>query len=438
MSFNDRVRFDRNELSGAFGDLGTDFPLIAGMILVAGLDAASVLILFGAMQALSGLAYGLPMPVQPLKAMAVIVITQKISGDVLYGGGLAIGLVMLLLAITGLIDWVARIVPKSVVRGIQLGLGMQLASLALKDYTPADGAPGYVLAAAAFAIALALLGNRRIPPAPFIVLLGILYAFAFKVDAAQLAAAAGFSLPKLRTSSWADVVTGFFVLALPQLPLSLGNSILATRQVAADFFPEKPLTVRKISFTYSLMNLLSPFLGGVPTCHGSGGIAGHYAFGARTGGSAIIEGALYIGMGLFFAGGFRMAIEIFPKPILGVILLFEAIALMKLIRDQVPGDTGVQPVRPADAVGAHTFAVATLHTSAAPSSTSSTSPTSSPSSPSPPSPVPYSPLPTPSNFTIVLLVGLIAFGLPYGYVIGLIIGTALAYLLPKQLANLAR
>ncbi len=381
MNWRDHVRFDRNELSGAFGDLGTDFPLIAGMILVAQLDAASVLILFGLMQAFTGIVYGMPMPVQPLKAMAVIVITQKLTGDVLYGGGLAIGVVMLVLAATGLIDWVARIVPKSVVRGIQLGLGMQLAMLALKDYAPADGAQGYMLAAAAFAVALALLGNRRFPPAPFMVLLGIVYAFAFKVDAAQLAGSAGFSLPKLHTPTWSDVVTGFFVLALPQLPLSLGNSILATKQVAQDFFPEKRLTVRKISFTYSLMNLVNPFLGGVPTCHGSGGIAGHYAFGARTGGSAVIEGILYMGLGVFFAGGFRLAIEIFPKPVLGVILLFEAIALMKLLRDMTARA---------------------------------------------------------SDFTIVLLVGLIAFGLPYGYVIGLVVGTLLAYLFPRQLENLAR
>jgi len=418
-----RIRFDRNELSGAFGDLGTDFPLIAGMILVAGLDAASVLILFGAMQALSGLAYGLPMPVQPLKAMAVLVITQKLSGGVLYGGGLAIGVIMLLLAVTGLIDAVARIVPKSVVRGIQLGLGMQLASLALKDYVPADGAPGYVLAAASFAIALALLGNRRLPPAPFMVALGVAYAFAFKLDAASLAGAAGFSLPKWNAPAWADIVTGFWVLTLPQLPLSLGNSILATRQVAADFFPERPLTVRKISFTYSLMNLLSPFCGGVPVCHGSGGIAGHYAFGARTGGSAVIEGALYMGLGLFLAGGFRAAIEIFPKPVLGVILLFEAIALMKLLRDMVPGGPGLQPVHVGPSAVAPSTAPGSIVHQPVRVASSPASPSSSSSA---------------SDFTIVLLVGLLAFGLPYGYVIGLVVGTALACFLPRQLHNLAR
>jgi MFS superfamily sulfate permease-like transporter len=337
-----------------------------------------VLIVFGVMQVMTGLAYGMPMPVQPLKAMAVIVITQKLAPNVLYGGGLAIGAVMLLLTLTGLIGWVARIVPKSVVRGVQFGLGMQLASLALRDYVTSDGWPGYALAIVAFALTLALLGNRRFPPAPFIILLGIAYAFAFKLNGVSLAGGAGFSLPTLHTVSWADVLTGFLVLALPQLPLSLGNSILASQRVAADLFPEKHVTVRKISLTYSLMNLVSPWFGGVPTCHGSGGIAGHYAFGGRTGGSVVIYGALYLTLGLFFGGGFQTAVKLFPLPVLGVILLFEALALMKLVRDM---------------------------------------------------------LSSAADFFIVLLVGLIAFGLPYGYIIGVVLGTVIAYVMKDRLAS---
>jgi MFS superfamily sulfate permease-like transporter len=364
------VRFDRNELSGAFGDIGTDFPLLVGMILAAGLDAPSVLIVFGAMQVMTGLAYGMPMPVQPLKAMAVIVITQRIAPNVLYGGGLAIGVVMLLLTVTGLIGWVARIVPKSVVRGVQFGLGMQLASLALRDYVTSDGWPGYALALVAFALTLALLGNRRFPPAPFIILLGVAYALLFKLDGGAFANAVGISLPQLHTPQWADVLTGFLVLALPQLPLSLGNSILASQRVADDLFPEKKVTVQKISFTYSLMNIVSPFFSGVPTCHGSGGIAGHHAFGGRTGGSVVIYGALYLTLGLFFGGGFQTAVKLFPLPVLGVILLFEALALMKLVRDM---------------------------------------------------------LSSAADFFIVLLVGLMCFGLPYGYVIGVVLGTVIAY-----------
>jgi len=376
-----RIRFDRNELSGAFGDIGTDFPLIVGMILIAKLDAASVLVMFGAMQLLTGLLYGLPMPAQPLKAMAVLVITQKLTGNILYGGGLAIGVTMFVLAVTGLIDWLARAVPKSVVRGIQFGLGMQLALLAVRDYVPADGRSGYALAATAFVLTLFLLGNRRFPPAPLIILLGVAYAFTFKLDAGMLARSAGFHLPHLYRSSLADVLTGFVVLALPQLPLSLGNSILATRQIAADLFPQKPITVRKISLTYSLMNLINPFFGGVPTCHGSGGLAGHYAFGARTGGSVIIYGSIYLILGLFFSQGFQMAIQIFPKPILGVILAFEGLVLMRLVRDMAASK---------------------------------------------------------ADFAVVLLVGLMCVGLPYGYVLGLVVGTAVAYLLNRQLTGLAQ
>jgi MFS superfamily sulfate permease-like transporter len=381
MSISSRVKFDRNEFSGAFGDLGTDFPLLVGMILAAQLDAASVLTLFGAMQWFSGLAYGIPLAVQPLKAVAVIVITQKISGGVLAGGGLAIGAVMFVLAATGLLGWLARAVPKSVVRGIQFGLGLQLASLALGDYVPAAGASGYALAGAAFAITVVLLGNRRVPPAPLVIALGIAYALAFRLSEASFAGAFGFRPPSFSTPPWSEVVTGFFLLALPQIPLSLGNSILATRQVVADLFPEKPVSVRKIGFTYALMNFINPFFGGVPTCHGSGGIAGHHAFGARTGGSVVIYGAFYLLLGIFFSGGFATVIELFPKPVLGVILLFEALALMRLVRDMT-ASTG--------------------------------------------------------DFAVVLLTGLIAFGVTYGYVIALIVGWILAALVQRNKVGLAR
>jgi xanthine/uracil/vitamin C permease (AzgA family) len=376
-----RARFDRNELSGAFGDIGTDFPLIVGMILAAHLDVASVLIMFGVMQLFTGLLYGMPMPAQPLKAMAVIVIAQKLPGNILYGAGLAIGVLMLLLTITGIIDWLARAVPKIVVRGIQLGLGLQLASFALKDYIPADGRWGYALAGAAFLLTLLLLGNRRFPPASFVIALGIIYAIVFKLSGSLPGHGFGVSLPKFNVPAWHDILTGFILLALPQIPLSLGNSILATRQVSEDLFPERAPTIKKISLTYSIMNLVNPFFSGVPTCHGSGGIAGHYAFGGRTGGSVIIYGSLYLALGLFFSRGFSTAVQLFPLPVLGVILLFEALALMRLTRDTA--------AKPAD-------------------------------------------------FAIVLLVGLICFGVPYGYVVGLVIGTAMAYLLPARLNNLTR
>jgi xanthine/uracil permease len=365
------LRFDRNEWSGAFGDLGTDLPLLVGVILAARMDPAGALILFGAMQILTGVLYRMPMAVQPLKAMAALVIAQKLPAATLLGGGLAIGLTMLLLSLSGLIEWIARAVPKPVVRGIQLGLGLQLAGIALREYMRADGKAGLALAAAGFVVTVALMGRRRIPAAVVLVLMGAAYAFAFRLGPEVLAHAAGFSLPRLHVPSWSEIWAGFLLLALPQIPLSIANSVLATRQIVEDLFPERRLTARRIGLTYSAMNLINPFFGGVPTCHGSGGLAGHYAFGGRTGGSVVIYGSLYLILGFFFSRGFDQVIRVFPMPVLGVLLLFEGLTMAALVRD-LGND------RP--------------------------------------------------SFLIAVLVGLVAVYLPYGYVIGLLVGAVLATL----------
>lgn len=328
-----RVRFDRNELAGSFGDIGTDLPLLAAMIPAAGLDAASVFIVFGLAQAFSGTLYGLPMPMQPLKAMAVLVITHQLSGDLLYGAGLAIGLIMLVMSATGLLNWIARIVPPCVVRGIQLGLGLQLANLALGKYVPAEGLPGYALAGLCFLIGVALFRHRRFPAALPIIGLGLAYAACFDLDLDAIAAGAGLHLPRPHMPLPGDIWAGLFVLALPQLPLSVSNSIIATHKTLGDLFPERPQTLKKIGLTYSLINLIVPFFSGIPVCHGCGGLAGHAAFGARTGGSVIIYGALYVVIGLFFGGSTEHVIRIFPQPVLGIILLFEALLLMSFLRD---------------------------------------------------------------------------------------------------------
>jgi MFS superfamily sulfate permease-like transporter len=365
------IRFDRNELAGSFGDIGTDLPLVIGMVLAAGLDAGSVFIMFGLAQIATGLVYGLPMPMQPLKAMAVIVIGQKLSGDVLFGGGLAIGVVMLLLVVTGGLSWLARVVPRCVVRGVQFGLGLSLASLALKNYVQADGLPGYVIAAVAFVAMLLLLGNRRVPGGLVVILLGVGYALVTRFDSLALAVSPSLALPQLHTPTWDDILTGFLVLSLPQLPLSLSNSVIATNQTIKDLFPEREIGVPKIGLTYSIANLIMPWFSGIPVCHGCGGIAGHYAFGARTGGAVIIYGSLYLLLGLFLSGQISHVIEVFPKPILGVVLLFEAVTLLLFIRDQAGSQR---------------------------------------------------------DLMIALLVAMIAFTLPQGYVVGLLVGTAIYYL----------
>ena len=368
-----RIRFDRNELSGAFGDIGTDLPLIVAIVLVSGLDPASVFLMFGMMQVLTGTIYGIPMPVQPLKAVAVIAISLKLSGSVILGAGLSIGLVMLFLTVTALINWINKVVPNSAIRGIQFGLGVNLILLALNSYIPADGLKGYLLSVAGFIIIISLIGNRKFPPALPVIMLGVLYAFLFNVQHKAFIQSFDFTLPSINLPKFEDILTGFIILAIPQIPLSITNSVLATQKVAEDFFPKSKLNVKRIAFTYSFMNLVNPFLGGVPVCHGSGGLVGHYTFGARTGGSVIIYGCLYLIIGLFCSQGFDKALQIFPLPALGIILIFEGFGLAKLIRQTS----------------------------------------------------------TNKDLYIALVVGLLAIALKYGFLIGLIVGTMLHYSFKK-------
>jgi hypothetical protein len=330
------MRFDRHELAGSFGDLGTDLPLLIGMIAAAGLDAGAVFFVFGALQILSGIYYRLPMPMQPLKAMAVIIIAGHLAPTVIHGGGLAIGIVMLILTATGLLSRVAMLFPLCVVRGIQLGLGLSLASLAIRSYILPAGLTGWLLAAGGFLIMLVLWQNRRLPAGLVLVTAGILYGLTTRTAAPNPVGDWHLHLPSVALPTVADIVTGFFVLALPQLPLSLANSVAATRQTCADLFPESQVTTRKIGFTYALSNVASALFGGVPVCHGSGGLVGHYNFGARTGGSVIIYGSIFVLTALLFGHAAKDILTILPLAILGVILAFEAFGLMRLAGQTEP------------------------------------------------------------------------------------------------------
>jgi hypothetical protein len=306
--------------------------------------------------------------------MAVLVITQQLGANVLFGAGFAIGLVMFALAITGALNWLGRVIPHCVVRGVQLGLGLQLGNLALQKYVPAMGLTGYVLAGLSFILVIALMGSHRLPPALPVIALGIVYAVLFDLQPALVASSMEIALPQFHVPEMADITTGFLILTLPQLPLSLSNSVIATSKTLQDLYPERRIGIRKIGVTYAGANLLAPILSGIPVCHGCGGLAGHYAFGARTGGSVLIYGSVYLLIGLLFSRAADHVVNIFPKPILGVILFFEALALMILARD-VASDR--------------------------------------------------------RDMMIALLVALMAMGLPQGFVIGLVTGTLLFYLTRK-------
>ncbi len=330
--FASKIRLNSGELSGAFGDLGTDLPLLTGMVLASGMDAGWVFLVFGLMQIAAALFYGIPMPVQPLKAVAALVIAQNLGAGVIAGGALAIALLMLLLTLTGTIDVLGRIIPVSAIRGIQLGLGLKLALLALGKYLPSEGIEGWLAATAALVILLILMRQKRFPAGVAALLIGAFYALTQGVDLGHFR---GFALPSPPAGipSANDFWIGFILLAVPQVPLSLGNSVLATERLAQDWFPESCITVRKIGASYSVLNLFAGFLGGVPVCHGSGGMAGHYALGARTGGSTATYGIFYLALAAAACAGYQNITRLFPLPILGVILLIEGATLMRRLSE---------------------------------------------------------------------------------------------------------
>jgi MFS superfamily sulfate permease-like transporter len=117
-----------------------------------------------------------------------------------------------------------------------------------------------------------------------------------------------------------DFVVGTVFLALPQVPLTLGNAVIAITEENNRLFPNRPVNESKMSTSTGLMNLLSASVGGVPMCHGAGGMAGHVKFGARTGGALVILGTILLTTALLFSTSVGTFLRFFPPSILGVIL----------------------------------------------------------------------------------------------------------------------
>jgi MFS superfamily sulfate permease-like transporter len=198
-----------------------------------------------------------------------------------------------------------------------LGLGFMLEGIKLM-------AAGWLLSAAVLLVALLLLSNRRVP-AMFVLLAGGA-AFAVVRDPTLLDAFRSIKfearLPSFALAgiSWSDFVIGVVFLAIPQVPLTLGNAMIAIVDETNRLFPHRPVSERSVSISTGLMNLFGAGIGGVPMCHGAGGMAGHVRFGARTGGAVIILGAMLILLGVFFSGSVQTIFGVIPREILGVIL----------------------------------------------------------------------------------------------------------------------
>lgn len=334
--------YNVREFAGAFGDLGTLIPFIVGYITVAKMDPAGVLVAFGLFKIIAGVMFRTPIPIQPMKAIGTAAISHAgtIGPGAISAAGLFTGVLWLFMGLTGAVTWIAKITSRPVVQGLVLGLGL---SFLLEGVNLMQG--DLLLASIAVALTFVLLSYERVPAMLVLLAFGIAITVvrepALIAEFSQMSLRLrlpGFALTEL---SWSDVATGVLVLGLPQAALTLGNAIVATVEENNHLFPDRPITVRTIAIDHGIMNLVGTAIGGVPMCHGAGGMAGHVRFGARTGGALVILGILVLGTGLFLADSVATIFKLFPRSLLGVILMFGGLELAAGVR----GHDGPKPDR---------------------------------------------------------------------------------------------
>lgn len=317
-------RFNRMEWAGAFGDLGTLIPFVVAYIGIVGMDPFGILFAFGVSLIICGAYYRTPMPIQPMKAAGAVAATQAaqtalITPAAVVGASVATGAIWLLLGLTGTARRVAAWVPRYVVIGIVLGLGMGFMIEGVKMM-----ASGWLIATVGLLGTILLLTNRYIPAMFVLLLFGAICGVIADPSLAQKLSETSieFRAPSFAPAelTWKDFMLGLVFLALPQLPLTLGNAIIATADENNRLFPDRPTNENKLSTSTGVLNLFGASVGGIPMCHGAGGMAGHVAFGARTGGATIILGVILLLLALFFSGSVGTLFSVLPKSILGVIL----------------------------------------------------------------------------------------------------------------------
>lgn len=330
------LRFDRAEAGGALGDLGVFIPLLVGMVNRCGLQFGPALFFSGLVNVVTGLVFGIPMPVQPMKAIAAVAIGEGLTESQIITAGIATGFVILILAVTGLIDWLNKAIPRSVVRGLQLALGLKLLSKGVmlvagtKTIIAWDSIGMGVLC---IVLVLMLYRSRRVPAALLVFGIGLVALLASRSeDVSGLRLGIAWHMPDL----WNHEVwlSGFWRGAVPQIPMTTLNSVIAICALSVDMFPKRPAAPKKVALSVAIMNLACCPFGAMPMCHGAGGLAAQYRFGARTGGSMVMLGGVKIALALLFGGSLLVWVQQYPESVLGVLLLFSGLELALVCRDQ--------------------------------------------------------------------------------------------------------
>ena len=313
-------RFNLQETAGAIGDYGTILPIVMGVAAVTEVNLSVIFLFFGISYICTGFYYQLPIPVEPMKAIGVMAIGGSLTAHEIYGAGIMMGILLLVISITGMINKIRGWVPLPIVRGIQLGLALTLLKEAVR-FISFDWQVGLLSVVIILIFTSKYLRDRDIS-ALLVVIIGLIIGI-YRYGSPELKL---FTIPELIIPSFHALSSGFINGAIPQLPLTIGNAALATSLLVHDLFNRR-VDEAKLIKSMGVMCLLSSPLGGFPMCHGAGGLAAQYRFGARTGGSNIISGVILLILALLFAS--PELITIIPFGSLGALLFFSSIELGK-------------------------------------------------------------------------------------------------------------
>ena len=291
-----RWRVGPGEVSGAVADLGIFVPLAAALVLINGLSAGMILVVAGVLLIVAGGRFGIPFPVQPLKALTAVAVARELSPDVIHAAGLLIGLILLVLSVRGVADRIATLFTVPVVRALQLGVGILLVITAVKLVLN----PPEVFSS---------------PPPSGLSPLGLAFP----------------ALP-----GWEAFGTAFVLLVIPQLPLTFGNAVVAVTDVAHRAFGDRGETVTpaRVCSTAGWGNVVSAVVGGMPMCHGSSGLTAHYRLGARTAGMNLLLGGTFVAIGVLFGDQAVSALAVLPVALLALLLLYAGVRHALLVADQ--------------------------------------------------------------------------------------------------------
>jgi SulP family sulfate permease len=339
------VRIDRRELAGAVADVGVLVPIAAALIVVNGLSPTAVLLPAGLLYLTAAIVYRLPVPVQPLKAFGAIAIAKGLGTDEIASGALLMGALFLTAGQLGVVDRLALAFPRALIRGVQLTVGLLFLKIAwglLTDPPRAFAAhalaPGWAVPLAFAAAAVALL-FKRAGATLALVGLGAVLAIAGSGEVAF-----GPSAIDVPSFSLATLSVAFTALVIPQAPLSFANSCLATSDAARAYFGERAAArVRPghLATTLGSANLFAGAIGGMPVCHGAGGMTAHYSFGARTAAAPAVMGTTLLVLAVALGSGLGELLGAFPLPILAALLGTAGVLHIGLLRDLEGGKAWV-------------------------------------------------------------------------------------------------